>query len=149
MTATAETPAARPSVPVQFWIVSVVSLLWNGFGAFDYSMSHLQGEAYYRAAGMSDAQIALMASYPSWMHGVWAIGVWGSFLGSVLLLLRSKWAVHAFSVSLLGAIGNLAYTALTPAVAKAMGVAMPLVIVAIILLLIGYARAMAKKGVLR
>jgi hypothetical protein len=149
MTAAAETPAGHARTPVHFWIVSVLSLLWNSFGAFDYSMSHLRGEAYYRQMGMSDAQIALMATYPSWMHAVWAVGVWGSFVGSVLLLLRSRWAVHAFAVSFLGAAGNLVYTASTPEVAQAMGLAMPLVIVAICLLLIGYARAMAKRGVLR
>lgn len=149
MTPAAETPAGHARTPVQFWIVGVVSLLWNSFGAFDYSMSHLKGEAYYRAAGMSEAQIALMATYPSWMHAVWAIGVWGSFAGAILLLLRSRWSVAAFSISLLGVIGNLAYTAMTPAVAQAMGVAMPLLILAICLLLLGYARAMANRGVLR
>lgn len=149
MTVTAETPAARSGAPWHFWIVAGVSLLWNGFGGYDYTMSHLQGEAYYRQMQMTDAQIALMADYPSWMHAVWAVGVWGSVLGSILLLARSRWAVHAFAVSLLGALGNVAYTAATPGVAEAMGIVMPLVIVAVCLLLIVYARAMAKRGVLR
>jgi hypothetical protein len=39
---------------------------------------------------------------PAWMTGVWAIGVWGALAGSVLLLLRSKWAVHVFAASLAG-----------------------------------------------
>ena len=145
---TADTPAAR-STPWIFWVVAVVSLLWNSFGAFDYSMSHLQGEAYYRQMGMTDAQVALMAAYPSWMHGVWAIGVWGSALGSVLLLLRSRWAFHAFVVSLIGALGNFAYTAATPGFAESMGLVMPMVIIAIVLALIWYSRAMTKQGVLR
>jgi hypothetical protein len=149
MTATTGSPADRAAAPLHFWIVTVASLLWNGFGGFDYTMSHLQGEAYYRQAGMTDAQIALMAAYPSWMHAVWAVGVWGSVAGSLLLLFRSRWAVHAFALSFLGAAGNVAYTAATPVAAKEMGLAMPLVIVAVCLLLIVYARAMAKRGVLR
>lgn len=149
MTATTDAPAARMGAPIHFWVVAVVSLLWNGFGAFDYTMSHLQGEAYYRAAGMTEAQIAYMATYPSWMHAVWAVGVWGSVAGAVLLLLRSRWAVHAFAVSLLGAIGNLAYTALTADAGETMGLAMPLVIIAACAFFIWYAGTMAKRGVLR
>lgn len=149
MIAIAETSAGRPRAPWHYWLLTLLSLPWNGFGAFDYSMSHLQGEPYYRAAGMSDTQIALMASYPSWMHVVWAIGVWGSLLGSLLLLFRSKWAVQAFSVSILGAIGNFAYTALNPEIAEAMGLAMPMVIIAACAFFVWYARTMAKRRVLR
>src|SRR5690349_9856281 len=106
---TTETMETPRSTPWHFWVVAAASALWNGFGGYDYTMSHVQGEAYYRQMGMTDAQIAYMASYPTWMHAVWAIGVWGSVLGAILLLLRSKWAFHAFAVSFLGALGNLAY----------------------------------------
>jgi hypothetical protein len=147
MTTTTENQA--PSTPWHFWVVAVVSLLWNGFGGYDYTMSHLQGETYYRQMGMSDAVIAFMDTYPSWMHAVWAVGVWGSVLGAVLLVLRSKWAFHAFAVSILGAIGNLAYTAMTPAAAGVMGIEMPLVIIAICAFFIWYAWTMTKRGVLR
>lgn len=145
-TTTAETVR---TTPWHFWLVALVAVLWNGFGGFDYTMSHLQGEAYYRQSGMTDAQIAYMTTYPIWMHAVWAIGVWGSVAGSILLLLRMRWAFHAFVVSLLGAVGNLAYTVATAGAADSMGVAMPLVIIAACLVFIWYARMMAKQGVLR
>ena len=138
-----------PAAPWHFWVVAVVSLVWNGFGGFDYTMSHLQGEAYYRQMGMSEAVIAFMNTYPSWMHAVWAVGVWGSVLGAVLLVLRSKWALHAFAVSILGAIGNLLYTATTPAAAGVMGIEMPLVIIAICAFFIWWSWTMTKRGVLR
>lgn len=147
MTTTTENQAA--STPWHFWVVAVVSLLWNGFGGYDYTMSHLQGEAYYRQMGMTDAVIAFMDTYPTWMHAVWAVGVWGSVLGAVLLILRSKWALHAFATSILGAIGNLAYTAMTPAATGVMGIEMPLVIIAICAFFIWYAWTMTKRGVLR
>ena len=147
MTATVED---SPRVtPWHFWVVAVVSLLWNGFGAYDYTMSHLQGETYYRQMGMTDAVIAAMNAYPTWMHAVWAVGVWGSLAGSLLLLLRSRWAFHAFALSALGALGNLIYTATTPVLMQTMGVVMPLVILAIVLFLIWYSQVMTKRGVLR
>lgn len=143
---TTDTMESGRSTPWWFWVVAGIGLLWNGFGGFDYTMSHVQGEAYFRQAGMTDAQIAYYNAYPSWMHAVWAIGVWGSVLGAVLLLARSKWAFHAFAVSILGAIGNVAYLAMHPGGG---GFVLPLVIVAICLFFVWFAWAMTKRGVLR
>ena len=146
---TTTTDEAPRSTPWHFWVVAVISLLWNAIGGFDYTMSHLQGEAYYRQMGMTEDVIAFMASYPSWMHAVWAIGVWGSVLGAVLLILRSKWAFHAFAVSILGALGNFAYTMATPGASEAMGMTMPLVIIVICAFFIWYSWTMTKRGLLR
>lgn len=147
MTTTADTP--RASAPWHLWAVGVIGLLWNGYGGYDYTMSHLQGEAYYRQSGMTDAQISLMNTYPAWMHAVWAIGVWGAVAGSVLLLLRMRWAAHAFALSMVGVIGNILHTALTPAARESMGLAFPLVIGAVTLFFLWYAWTMTKRGVLR
>ena len=143
------TDTAASTTPWHFWLVAIVGLLWNGFGGYDYTMSHLQGEAYYHQMGMTGAQIAVMAAYPTWMHAVWAIGVWGSVAGAVLLLLRSRWAFHAFAISILGALGNVGYTLATPAASAAMGVLMPLVILVICAFFIWYSRLMTLRGVLR
>jgi hypothetical protein len=141
-----ETMDTRATAPWYFWAVAVVALLWNAFGGYDYAMSHLQGLAYFRQMGMTDAQIAFLGAYPAWMHAVWAIGVWGSVLGSILLLLRSRWALHAFAASLLGAVGNLAYLLTNPGGG---GIVFPAVIIAICMLLIWFSRTMTKRGVLR
>ena len=37
---------SRAGAPWHFWVVAVVSLLWNSFGGYDYTMSHLSGEVY-------------------------------------------------------------------------------------------------------
>ena len=52
--------------------------------------------------GMNEAEIGYMLSMPAWMSAFWALGVWGSVLGSVLLLVRSRHAVTAFLLSLVG-----------------------------------------------
>ena len=139
----------RPAAPWHFWLVTLIALLWNGFGGYDYTMSHLQGETYYRAMGMTEAQIAYMATYPVWMHAVWATGVWGSVLGSILFVARSRWAFHAFALSTLGAAGALAYNLLAPGAAALMSPVMPCVIVAICIFFTWYAWTMTKRGVLR
>lgn len=137
------------TTPWHLWVVGVVALLWNGFGGYDYLMSHLQGAAYYQQVGMSDAQIAYMAAYPTWMHGVWALGVWGAVAGSVLLLLRSRFALHAFVLSLLGIVGSNGYALFTPGGWALMGGVITVVIAAIGVALLLYAWAMTRRGVLR
>ncbi|PLK26362.1 hypothetical protein [Novosphingobium sp. TH158] len=96
------TVAARQPVTWHYWAISGLSLLWNSFGAYDYTMSKLDPAAYFAAMGLSPETLAYMEAMPSWLTIFWALGVWGSFAGSVLLLLRSRHAVTAFWVSLLG-----------------------------------------------
>jgi hypothetical protein len=147
----ATAPAAR--APWHFWAVAAVSLAWNAFGAFDYSMSHIVGDAYFREAGMNDAQIAAMHVMPAWATAVWAIGVWGAVAGSLLLLLRNRLAVPAFALSLAGFLASLAYTYLLSDAWKVMEsgttTALNAVILASCLFFLWYARMATAKGWLR
>ncbi|RVQ65792.1 hypothetical protein EKN06_12760 [Croceicoccus ponticola] len=99
----------RIKTPTSFWIIAVLSLLWNGFGANDYMQMHLQNRAYIEGMtqGMNltvDELIAFYAARPWWVDAFWALGVWGSVAGSLLLLMRSRHALAAFLVSLVGLI---------------------------------------------
>lgn len=149
---TATTDAGRSTTPWHLWVVGILSLLWNGYGGYDYTMSQLQGDAYYRASGMTDAQIAYFHAYPTWMIAVWAIGVWGSVLGSILLLARSRWAFHAFVVSLAAVLVSLLYAYVLKPQADAM-TGMTTMMQAVITIACGlfayYSWAMTKRGVLR
>ena len=53
--------------------------------------------------------LAWIDAFPIWAQFGWGLGVWGGLAGSVLLLLRSRWAVWAFGLSLLGAVLGLGY----------------------------------------
>ncbi|WOB77996.1 MULTISPECIES: hypothetical protein [Brevundimonas] len=140
--------------PWHLWLVGVLSLLWNGFGAFDFIQTTTRGEAYMRAAGFDDAMVAYYEAMPGWMYLPWTLGVWGAVIGSVLLLLRRRWAVPAFGLSLLGALISLIYGKLIdpppPAPPELAAMSwMPIVILLIAVLLFGYAFNMRKRGVLR
>lgn len=142
----------KAATPWHLWAAGVISLLWNAFGGFDFVMSVTQGETYWRASGMTDAMIAYYNAMPTWMYVPWVLGVWGAVAGSVLLLMRNKLAVPAFVLSLLGAVGSLAYGLANPMPplpeAMAMMSYMPWVIVVIAALLAWYAWTMGKKGAL-
>ena len=139
--------------PWHLWVVGVLSLLWNGFGAYDFIMSTTKGEAYWRASGMTQPMIDYYDAMPAWMYGPWILGVWGAVLGSVLLLVRRRLAVPAFALSLLGAVASLIYGKMNPMPPLPPAMAamsyMPWIIVLIAALLLWYAWAMAKRGVLR
>jgi hypothetical protein len=142
----------RAGAPWHFWVIVVIALLWNGFGGYDYTMSQMRGDAYFREMGMTDPQIAYMHSYPVWMTAVWAVGVWGSVLGSILLLIRSRYALHAFVVSLAGLLVSLAYTHLMSDGGQVMGqqgMIMNAVITAGCLFFVWYSWMMTKRGLLR
>jgi hypothetical protein len=93
-------PAPALRAPWYFWLVGLLGLVWNAYGAFDYFMSKTRGDAYFASVGMTPAQLDYYHAMPVWMTVVWAIGVWGAVLGSVLLLLRSRHALPVFVASL-------------------------------------------------
>jgi len=136
--------------PFIFWIVSILAILWNAFGAFDYLATHLRIESYM--SQFSQEQLDYFYSFPAWLVAAWALGVWGSFFGSLALLLRKSWAVWLFGVSILGLAVSTVYNFVLSDGAAMMGeaaVMMSAVIWVIVLVLFFYARAMAKRGVLR
>jgi hypothetical protein len=147
MTTTADAP--RASAPWHYWLVTAVAVLWNGFGAYDYFMSKTGGEAYLKKGGMTDAQIAHMHAYPIWMTANWAIGVWIGLLGAVLLIARTRYALHAFVVSLAALVVMLVYTYVLSDGGKSMSAIFNCVLLALGLFFAWYAWVMTKRGVLR
>ena len=147
-----DTTRLTTATPWHLWVVGAVALLWNGYGGYDYVMTQTDNAAYL--AQFTAEQRAYFDSFPMWMEAVWAIGVWGAVLGSILLLLRMRLAVQAFALSLLGAVLSLIYglaidKAPPPPPEMAVMAYMPWVIVVIAALLAWYAWAMSKRGVLR
>ncbi len=88
--------------PISFWIIAVLSLLWNSMGAMDYYMTQTRNIDYL--SQFTPDQVAYFTSFPTWMEAAWAFGVWGAVSGSILLLLRKAWALPVFIISLLGLI---------------------------------------------
>ena len=134
-----------------------MSLLWNGFGAYDYLMSKTENREYL--AGMMeptgvtvDAAVAYMQAMPLWANIAWGLGVWGAVAGSVLLLLRKRYAYHAFMASLVGLVFGMIHQWTNPMEGMT-DTTTPLifsvVIFAITLFLLCYSRRMTAAGVLR
>ena len=145
------TTAEGRSTPVHLWIVGILALLWSAMGCADYWMTETANATWL--GKMPADTVIYMNALPKWLIGMWALGVWGGLAGSILLLLRSRYAVWAYGLSLVGAVVGLGYQMLAvkrPAsmTTGAMAI-MPWVIIVICLFLFWYARNAEKNGVLR
>lgn len=138
--------------PWHFWLICLIAVVWNGFGGYDYLMTKTQGDAYLSGMGMTAEQLAYYHAMPGWMTAVWAVGVWGAVAGSVLMLMRSRWAAHAFAASLAALLISLIYTYLLSNggdLMGQMGAIMNGVITAAALFFLWYARRATSQGLLR
>jgi ABC-type transport system involved in cytochrome c biogenesis permease subunit len=139
---------AGAKTPWHLWVVGVVSLLWNSFGCFDFTMTATRNAAYLEPypPEMLDYWFAM----PMWIWALWVIGVFGGFAGSVMLLLRRKLAFSLFSASFLAAAISMLVGTLDQNAPRMEGAGvMSFVIVVIAALFVAYAWWMSRRDVLR
>jgi hypothetical protein len=85
-----------------FWIASAIALLWNLMGVMAYIAQVTMSAETLQA--LPDNERALYESAPAWATAAFAIAVWGGALGSILLLIRKKWATALLIVSFIGIV---------------------------------------------
>jgi hypothetical protein len=146
-------PTQSAKTPWHLWVVGVVALLWNAMGALDFTMTQLHSEAYLK--DFTPEQKAYFLGLPFWEVLTWFVATWGSLVASLLLLLRRSLACHVFAAALACTLVTFIYSygiadGLKVMGAKATGALIFCgVIIVIAVLLLAYARAMRKNGVLR
>ena len=138
--------------PWHLWAVGAVSLLWNAVGANDYTQTRPRNMDYLESMGFTEEAMAYIDGFPIWADIAWALGVWGALVGSILLILRSRHAVIAFALSLIGAIVSNLYPFVSEPpemMQSTMATVMTVLIIGIAAALLYYARRMTAAGVLR
>ncbi len=147
---------AITKMPIHLWIVGGLATLWNGFGCFDYFMTRTGGADYIESmmpAIDGDAMMAYIDGFPIWAAFGWGLGVWAGLVGSILLLMRHRWAVPVLGLSLLGAVIGIGYQLANPSaiveLSSGVNAVIPYMIIGIAIFLFVYARAMRIRGVLR
>lgn len=95
------------SIPIWFWIIAVVALLWNLMGVMSFYMHVFITDEALQA--LPEAERNLYDSYPLWTEIAFGIAVLGGFLGSIALLMKKKWAKSAFLISLLAIIPQMTH----------------------------------------
>jgi hypothetical protein len=139
--------ATATSHPTSFKVIAILALLWNLLGvAMFYLQISMTPEAI---AALPAPQREVYEATPSWLNLAFAVAVFGGVFGAVGLLLRKRWAVPCFLVSLLALVVQIVSAYLvTPAWTAygAAGLAMPVVLLAIALFLLWYARKAERNG---
>lgn len=85
-------------LPVWFWIVAILAVLWNLGGVY----------AYWSHITLSDAALAtypepvqkMYREIPAWANAAFAIAVFGGVAASLALVFRSKFSAALFGLSL-------------------------------------------------
>jgi len=94
----------RNAPPVGFWVASTIALLWYLMDMSAFLMRVLMTDDVINA--MPQNQQHLYQNMPLWVNIVFAAEVVGGVLGSVGLLLRKKWALPLFVVSIFGVLSQ-------------------------------------------
>ncbi|WP_117880371.1 hypothetical protein [Aureibaculum luteum] len=133
--------------PMWFWIISLISLLWNGMGVFQYLQQAYNTENF--RVMYTDEQLSMIANTPSWAIAAFAIAVFGGLLGTFALLLRKKYARPLFLVSLIGIIVQMVYNLFISNAMEVYGpgaIAMPIMVLVFGMILIWFSKKSIGKG---
>ena len=92
------------TTPTSYWVVSGLLAIWSLMGVSFYILfagtSADEYAAYVADGTMTQAYADYAANTPAWATAVFAIAVFSGLAGAICLLLRKKWAVQLFTISL-------------------------------------------------
>jgi hypothetical protein len=99
-----ERKAQAAATPWYLWVIGGIALAWNCMGTYLWGGTTFMPDTFLNE--LSRDHRDYVSSLPFWSTLTWGLGVVGGVVGSVLLLLRHRLAVHAFALSLAGAVAN-------------------------------------------
>ena len=98
---------------------------------------------------LPEAQRTIIENTPAWATSAFAFAVWGGAIGSILLLLKRKIAMHIFVLSFIGVLVQMYHSifiANSYEVYGPGGMVMPVMVILIGAGLIWYSNDLTKKG---
>jgi len=138
----------KPSIV--FWIIGIISLIWNAMGVYNYLIQAYQTEAY--TSSVNETQLAFMENMPSWNTALFAIAVFSGLIGTILLLMRKKIAVPLFFLSFITAtVMQLYWLFGTDAIevfSESMPYLMPILVIVFCAFILWYSKGQKAKGVI-
>lgn len=95
-------------VPLWFWAVAGIALLWNIMGFAIFFQELLNQEALIK--DWTEPQKEWAQGTPNWIYFVFGVSVVTGLLGSISLLIRKAWAIPLFALSLVAVLVQMIYT---------------------------------------
>lgn len=133
--------------PVWFWVVSVIALLWNLMGVFNYLNQAFNQQAILES--LNQAQREVFEGIPAWATACFALAVFSGTIASIALFLRKKWAKPLFIFSLITAVIQFAHWLFISNAVEAFGPStygMPITVIIIGILLVLFSKKAIDKG---
>lgn len=100
-----ETP--QSNVNTVFWIISVIAVLWNLMGVAAFGMDMTVSEESLEL--MSEAQRKMYEQNPMWLKLVYGVATIGGLIASIGLIMKKKWCINLFLVSLVAIVIQFGY----------------------------------------
>jgi hypothetical protein len=138
-------------MPWHGWLLGIIFTLFGLGSTFDFVLSLIQGEAYYRSSGMTDSQVAHFMSIPLWAMIAWLFSVAASFFAAVALLLKHRFSILLFTLSVIGTLIYIVYSYALSEGKVAMGMLwpMPFFIITITIGMVFYTKKLFSQGIFR
>jgi len=137
----------KRKAPWHLWVVGVIALLWYVSGAYTIAMAQAG-----RLPDLSADETAYYAAQPLWFVLLTDVALFSAVAGAVALLLRYRAAVWLFAISLAAIVITNTYDLVagsSRALANNGAMIVTALIAVIAVLVLVYARAMKKSGVLK
>ena len=138
---------ALSKTPWHLWAVAILTLLWNGSGAFTIMMAQAG-----RLPNIDANEAAYYAAQPPWFVITTGIALLSPVAAAIALLLRSRAALWLFAAGVVAIVANNVYdfaVGASLALVDRGWMILTAITVAIAVLQLLYARAMRQRGVLR
>jgi hypothetical protein len=98
----------KSAVPLWYWAIAAVALLWNLMGCAFFGMEFFAQEAMMES--MTQAQKEWARSIPRWIYFVYGLAVSTGVAGSIGLFLRKGWTIAMFAICLVAVLVQMVYT---------------------------------------
>jgi hypothetical protein len=141
-----ETPVASP--PRWYLPVAILTLVWTAMGVAAWVGDLRMTEA--ALAAMPPEQQQLFATRPPWVFVAYGVAVFSGLGGAIGLLLRRRWAVTAFAISLAAVTVQFAWVFLVmnaiAAIGAAAAVPLPATVITLQVAMLWFARRAERRG---
>ncbi len=112
-------PEQRIPIPVWYWVIAVVALLWNLMGCAAFLTEIFAQEAMMES--MTQEQKDWARAIPRWIYFVYALAVTTGVAGSIGLFMRKTWSIPVFAFCVVAVIVQMVYTILIAGGFQVMG----------------------------
>jgi uncharacterized membrane protein len=125
-------------------VAAFLAVIWNAFGVSMYLSS--VGMFGDPMAGLSAAERAAASSIPGWITAMFATGTFAGLFGSLGLLVRKAWAYPLLIVSLIALLVLEGWILFFSEAVEAFGVAVPIIVSTLAILLAWLATLARRRG---